>query len=572
MSTNQNKSDLEVLRHSAAHIMADAVKRLFPGANLAIGPAIQDGFYYDFDTKQSFQPEDLEKITKEMNKIIKENTNFIVKELPKQEAIELFKSMGEKYKLEILNEITDDTVTIYEHGDFFDLCRGPHIKSTGGLKYFKLLSIAGAYWRGDEKNQMLQRIYGTAFYSKKELDDYLLLLEEAKKRDHRKLGKELELFSLQKMGGGGLVYWHPKGSLVRKIIEDFWKNEHLKNGYELINIPHIAKLELWKTSGHWDFYNENMFRPIEVDNQEYMLKPMNCPGHILIYKSKRRSYRELPIRWAELGTVYRYERSGVLHGLMRVRGFTQDDAHIFCTPEQLQDEILSVIKFTVHVLSTFGFKDYKVFLSTMPEKHVGALENWRKAEKALKSALDKKGMDYEVDPGEGVFYGPKIDIKIKDSIGRLWQCSTIQVDFALPERFGVYYISDDGQEHTAIMIHRALMGSLERFFGILIEHYAGAFPFWLAPEQVRILTVTNKQDEYAEKIYKSLLDADIRTQIDVSAEKLGHKIRSAQLNKVPYMIIIGAKEVEKNKITIRKRNGEDLGTITADEFLLILGT
>jgi threonyl-tRNA synthetase len=565
-----NNQDLEILRHSTAHIMAAAVKNLFPNVKFAIGPAIEEGFYYDFDLDKSFEPQDLEKISKEMEKIISAKMPFVVKEMKTQDAVKFFKDKGEIYKVEILEGITDDKVTIYETGSFIDLCKGPHVKDSGEVKNFKLLSVAGAYWRGNEKNKMLQRIYGTAFFTKEELDNYLNILEEAKKRDHRKLGKELDLFSIQELGGPGLVYWHPKGALIRKIMEDFWKEEHLKNGYDLVNIPHMAKLDLWKTSGHWDFYNENMFSPVKIEDQEYMIKPMNCPGHILIYKSHKRSYRDLPIRWAELGTVYRFERSGVLHGLMRVRGFTQDDAHLFCTIDQLENEIINVIKFVVHILSTFGFKDYKVFLSTMPEKHVGSLDNWKKAEGALKLALETLKMDYEIDPGEGVFYGPKIDIKIKDSISRLWQCSTIQVDFALPERFDVKYTNPEGSESTVIMIHRALMGSLERFFGVMIEHYAGAFPLWLAPVQAKILTVTNKQDEYADKICDALKQQGIRVELDKSSEKLGYKIRNAQMMKIPYMIVLGAKEEETNNITVRRRDGKDLGQMKVEDFVSML--
>ncbi|MFC1566213.1 threonine--tRNA ligase [bacterium] len=563
---SEKKAKLDVLRHSTSHIMADAVKRLFPNVKLAIGPSIENGFYYDFDKKEPFQPDDLIKIESEMKKIIKENSKFEVIEKTKSEAVEYYKNLGEIYKLEILDDITDDKVTFYKHGGFMDMCRGPHIMRTGNAKHFALLSIAGAYWRGDEKNKMLQRIYATAFPTKQELDEHLTMLEEAKKRDHRLLGKQLDLFSIQELAGGGLVYWHPKGALVRKIIEDFWKDEHLKSGYDLTITPHIAKVDLWKTSGHWDFYKENMFAPMDVENQQYIVKPMNCPGHILIYKSKKHSYKELPFRWAELGTVYRFERSGVLHGLMRVRGFTQDDAHIFCRLDQLENEVVSVIQFVIRMLKTFGFSEYEIFLSTRPEKYVGTLDNWKKAEDALRKGLEHVGLDYEIDPGEGVFYGPKIDIKIKDSIGRLWQCSTIQVDFALPERFGVGYVGDDGQEHRSIMIHRALLGSLERFFGVLLEHYKGAFPVWLAPEQVRVMAVTNKQDEYAQMVQTKLQENGVRCGIDIGSEKLGAKIRAGQLDKIPYMIIVGAKEVENNQISIRTRKGENLPVSDLDEF------
>ncbi len=550
--------------------MAHAIKDLFPDIKLAIGPATEDGFYYDVDRDTPFTLEDLEKIEKKMKEIIKKNNPFVRKDIPKTEAIELFKKMGENYKVELLQEIPDETVSIYEEGGFIDLCRGPHIPNTGKIKAFKLLSIAGAYWRGDEKNKMLQRIYGTAFDNKDDLNAYLNFLEEVKKRDHRKLGKELDLFSLSDEIGPGLILWHPNGAIIRKTVEDFWRNEHLKADYKILYTPHIAKLNLWQRSGHWDFYRENMYSPMEIDEVAYELKPMNCPFHIEIYKSSLKSYRELPIRYAELGTVYRYERSGVLHGLLRVRGFSQDDAHIFCREDQIEDEILNILDFTLFILRTFGFDAYDVYLSTRPEKYVGTLENWESATNALKRALEKKGLSYQIDPGEGVFYGPKIDIKIKDSLNRSWQCSTIQVDFNNPERFDVTYRGSDGKEHRPIMIHRALMGSLERFFGILIEHYAGAFPLWLSPVQVSVLTIAERHDDYAKEIYKKLRESDIRVEIVLENEKIGYKIREATVRKIPYLVIIGDREIAENKITIRKRNGENIGPFTIEQFIDII--
>lgn len=546
--------------------MAMAVKELFPGTKLAIGPAISDGFYYDFDISQNLTPSDLVKIEEKMAEIISRNLPFLREEVLKERAIQLFTNLREIYKLELLNEIPDDKVTLYRNGDFVDLCRGPHVPSTGFIKAFKLLDTAGAYWRGDEHNKMLQRIYATAFPNKEKLDQYLKNLEEAKKRDHRKIGKELDLFSQHEVAGPGLIYWHPKGSRTRNIIEDFWKKEHIKRGYELVYIPHIAKVDLWKKSGHWDFYRENMYSPMEIDTDQYIIKPMNCPGHILMYKTKIRSYRELPLRWAELGTVYRYERSGVLHGMLRVRGFTQDDAHIFCMPLQLKDEILKVMNLAHFMMTTFGF-EYEVFLSTRPEKYVGAIENWDKATKALEDALKELNIKYAVDPGAGVFYGPKIDIKMVDAIGRAWQGPTIQVDFNLPLRFDVNYIGSDGKEHEVVMIHRTVLGSMERFFGVLIEHYGGRFPLWLAPVQVIILTITVKQIGYSNKIREKLIDSGFRIEIDDTSSKINAKIRNAELNKIPYMAIVGDKEALNNTISIRKHRAGDQGTCTIDEFI-----
>jgi len=547
--------------------MAHAVKELFPDAKLAIGPATDEGFYYDFDLDRTFIPEDLSSIEKKMSEIIRQNNPFVRRIISREEATELFRKKGEDYKVELLDEITDEEVSLYEEGDFIDLCRGPHINSTGRVSAFKLLSIAGAYWRGDEKNKMLQRIYGTAFKEEKDLKKYLDFLEEVKKRDHRRLGKELDLFSVSEEIGAGLIIWHPNGALIRRTIENFWLDEHYKADYKILYTPHIAKLHLWQKSGHLDFYRENMYSPMEIDGVDYEIKPMNCPFHIHVYKTSLRSYKDLPIRYAELGTVYRYERSGVLHGLLRVRGFTQDDAHIFCREDQIEDEILSVLEFTLFILKVFGFERYDIYLSTRPEKHVGSLENWERSTDALKKALELKGLSYEIDTGEGVFYGPKIDIKVKDSLNRPWQCSTIQVDFNNPERFDIKYRGSDGKEHMPIMIHRALMGSLERFFGILIEHYAGAFPLWLAPVQVEILTIAERHTDYALSLYKKVRSEGIRTLLNVDNEKIGYKIRNATIRKVPYLVIIGDKEESEKKVTVRKRTGENIGPFTIDEFI-----
>ncbi|MBI5561557.1 MAG: threonine--tRNA ligase [Deltaproteobacteria bacterium] len=563
----ETKEGLELCRHSAAHVMAQAVKSLYGGVKLAIGPAIEDGFYYDFDTDRPFTPEDLEKIEAKMKEIIKVDYPFTGESLSKDAALGLFKGMGEGYKEEIISELKGDSVSIYKQGDFIDLCRGPHLPSTGWIKAFKLLSSAGAYWRGSEKNRMLQRIYGTAFASKAALDEHIARMEEAKKRDHRKLGRELDLFTTSEDIGAGLVLWHPHGATVRRIIEDFWKAEHVNAMYDIVYTPHIAVVDLWKKSGHWDFYRENLFSPMDVEGQDYIVKPMNCPFHIQIYKSRLRSYRDLPVRYAELGTVYRYERSGVLHGLLRVRGFTQDDAHIFMTPDQLEGEIKGVLNFTLYILKAFGFNEFDIYLSTRPEKYVGSLDNWAKAEAALKAALESTGLPFSIDPGEGVFYGPKIDIKIKDVIGRSWQCSTIQVDFNLPERFDVTYRDEAGKESRPIMIHRALMGSLERFFGCLVEHYAGAFPTWLAPVQAVILTVTERNDAYAAEVYKTLKGRGIRAELDVRNEKLGFKIREGQLRKIPYQLVIGDKEMSEGKVAPRRRGGETLPAQTVEEFI-----
>jgi len=546
--------------------MAEAVKALFPDVLLAIGPSIDTGFYYDFDMPHTLTEEDLPKIEEKMREIIKKDEKFERQEISRAEAIKQMREKGEIYKVELLNEIKDDKVTFYKNGNLIDLCRGPHIGSTKEIKAFKLLSIAGAYWRGSEKNKMLQRIYGTAFESKKELEDHLKMLEEAEKRDHRKLGKQLDLFNIfQEEAGAGLVYYYPKGAVLREQIETFLKAEHRKRGYETVIIPHIAKADLWHTSGHTGYYRENMYS-LKIDEQEYIVKPMNCPGHILIFKRKMRSYRELPIRYFELGTVYRHEKSGVLHGLLRVRGFTQDDAHIFCAHEQLKDEIVKVIDFVYDMMKVFGF-EYEINLSTRPEKFVGTKENWEHATDALISVLKSKGETYKIDEGAGVFYGPKIDIKLKDAIGRLWQGPTIQVDFQLPERFDLKYTGEDGKEHRPAMIHRVVLGSMERFIGALIEHYAGAFPVWLSPVQVAILPIADRHNEYAMKVKEELLNNDIRAEIDDRREKIGHKIREAEMQKTPYMMIVGDKEADSNTVSLRARHKGDVGAVKLEEFL-----
>jgi len=565
--TISSDEGLDILRHSTAHLMAKAVMDIYgPDLKIAIGPSINDGFYYDFDRKTPFTPEDFEAIEAKMLETVRGGIPFEREVVSRAEAIELFEKKGELYKVELIKEIEDDTVSLYQLGDFVDLCRGPHVPNSSFLQVYKLIKVAGAYWRGDEKNAMLQRLYGTAFADKKMLKKYLNDLDEAKKRDHRKLGKELNLFTISDQVGPGLILWQPKGALLRKLIEDYWKDEHYKHDYELLYTPHIAKLDLWKTSGHLDFYNENMFSSMDIDEVQYQLKPMNCPFHIAIYNSQMRSYREFPLRWCELGTVYRYERTGVLHGLMRVRGFTQDDAHIFCRPDQLEDEISNILELNLKILETFGFDQYDIYLSTRPEKYVGSDEHWEKSTDALKQALEKRGLEYQLDPGEGVFYGPKIDIKIKDVLGRSWQCSTIQVDFNLPERFEVNYIGEDGKEHQPIMIHRALMGSLERFIGVLIENYAGAFPIWLAPVQARIMNITDAQSEYCKKVYRELRQSGIRIEKDLRNEKLNYKIREAQLTKIPYMLVIGDREVESDTVTVRERSGKNLPPMSVEDF------
>ena len=560
--------DLEPLRHSTAHVLAHAVRELFPGVKLGIGPAIESGFYYDFDLPTQITPEDLPKIEEKMREIIKHEHKFERQEMGKTKAIELFEERGEKYKVELLHEIEDDKVSVYKSGDFIDLCRGPHIEHTGHIKAFKLLSIAGAYWHGIETNPMMQRIYGAAFPSQKELDEYIKNLEEAKKRDHRKLGKDLDLFSIHEEAGAGFVYYHPKGAVVRGLIEDFLRKENKKRDYESVYIPHLAKIDLWNTSGHSNYYRENMYF-MKIDKQEYVVKPMNCPGHILIFKRKTRSYRDLPIRYFELGTVYRYEKSGVLHGLLRVRGFTQDDAHIFCREDQLEDEILNIIDFITFVMKVFGF-EFKVNLSTRPEKFAGTPENWERATAVLEKSLLDRNLPFEIDPGAGVFYGPKIDIKLKDSIGREWQGPTVQVDFNLPQRFDLTYIDETGKEKTPVMVHRAILGSLERFIGALIEHYAGAFPVWLAPTQVSVLPISDKYLGYAEKIAGELKENDVRVEVDRRGEKIGAKIRDTQMQKVPYMLIVGGKEATAGTVAVRHRSKGDLGAKPLADFLFDL--
>jgi threonyl-tRNA synthetase len=568
MANDKQKFDLETIRHSTAHLMAQAVQQLYPDTQVTIGPVIEDGFYYDFCRKSPFVPEDLEKIEQRMKEIAAQNLDIVRKELPREDALKMFDEMGEPFKLEVINELeSDEAISVYSQGEFTDLCRGPHVDNTSAIKSFKLLHTSAAYWRGDERNQVLQRIYGTAWNTDKELRVYLKRLEEAKKRDHRRLGKELDLFSVSDDIGPGLILWHPKGSRIRCLMEDFWKTEHFKNGYEMVHSPHAAKVDMWKTSGHMDFYKDNIFSPMDIEGKEYVMKPMNCPFHIQIYQTRLRSYRDLPLRFAELGTVYRYERSGVLHGLLRVRGFTQDDAHLFCRPNQIEEEIVKVLDLILLILRSFGFNEYKVYLSTRPDKFVGSEEGWEKATDALKQALEKSKLEYEVDPGEGVFYGPKIDIKIKDSLNRFWQVSTVQVDFNLPERFDISYIEEDGQRHQPIMLHRALMGSLERFFGCLVEHYAGAFPLWLAPVQVILLPITDQHQEYADEVAKKLTNNGFRVEKDLRNEKIGFKIREAQLQKIPYMIVLGEKEAENKTLAVRKRRSKETRTINIDTFI-----
>ncbi len=569
--TDDTEEGLEILRHSTAHIMAQAVSRLFPGVKLGIGPTIENGFYYDFSLQHSLSEDDLRKIEEEMARIIQEDIAFKRMELPRDVAIQKMEALGQPFKVELIKDIEDDTVSFYLQGDFVDLCRGPHIQSSRKVKAFKLLSVAGAYWRGKETNPMLQRIYGTAFFTQSELDKYLRYLEEAEKRDHRKIGRDLDLFSFHEEGGAGLTFWHPKGARIRNIIENFWREEHFKRGYEIVYSPHIAKINLWKTSGHWNFYRESMYSPIEVDGHEYILKPMNCPFAVLIYKTKLHSYRDLPLRWGELGTVYRYERSGVLHGLLRVRGFTQDDAHIFCTPDQLEGEILGVIELAQFMLSSFGFNEYEIELSVRgkgeKEKYIGRDEIWDHAENSLKLALDKKGLKYRRMEGEAKFYGPAIDIKVKDAIGRGWQGPTIQVDFNLPERFDVNYVGPDGLHHRVVMVHRTVLGAMERFVGCLIEHYAGDFPLWIAPVQMRILPITDAQRDYAKKLQNQLLMKNFRVECDTSNAKINYKIREGTLEKIPYLLIVGDKESGSDTVSVRSRKNGNEGVMATEDFL-----
>lgn len=555
--------------HSTSHLMAHAVQSIFPEAKFGVGPAIDSGFYYDIDINTNLTEEHLVKIEKKMMEISSQKNPFKRTELSKNDAVNFFKKKGDNYKLEILSELDDkaEVISIYDEGDFTDLCTGPHVPDAGKIKFVKLLTVSGSYWRGDEKNKQMQRIYGISFPKKKMLDDYLIFLEEAKKRDHRKLGKQLDLFSVHEEAGAGLIYWHPKGSRVRNTIETFWRSEHFRNGYDLLYSPHMGKSWLWETSGHLVTYKENMYSPMSVDDHDYFIKPMNCPFHIMIYKTKLRSYRDLPLRWAELGTVYRYEKSGVLHGLLRVRGFTQDDAHIFCAQEQIEDEIIEVVRFSISILKSLGFSDLKFYVATKPEKAVGDDEEWEKATNLLKHAMEKEHLPFEMDEGGGAFYGPKIDIKIKDALNREWQLSTIQFDFNLPERFDMHYIGEDGKEHRPYMVHRALLGSIERFMGILIEHYGGAFPTWLAPVQVAVLAVSQNFMDYAKQVSDILAKNDIIAELDKRNEKIGYKIREWEMQKVPYMLIVGEKEKESGTVSVRQHKLGDKGSLSIEEFV-----
>ncbi|NND37605.1 MAG: threonine--tRNA ligase [Gammaproteobacteria bacterium] len=565
--TARDEDGLEIIRHSTAHLLAQAVQELFPQTQVTIGPVIENGFFYDFAFERAFTPEDLEAIEAKMTELASQDLPVHRKVMQRDEAVEYFKGIGEHYKAEIIESIPgEEEISLYGQGDWLDLCRGPHVPSTGALKAFKLTSVAGAYWRGDSNNEMLQRIYGTAWPDKKALKQYLVRLEEAERRDHCRIGKDLDLFSLQEEAGGGLVFWHPKGSRIRRAIEDFWRDQHVAAGYELLYTPHIARQVLWETSGHTDFYREGMYNPMEEDNEDYLIKPMNCPFHVLIYKNGLRSHRDLPMRWAELGTVYRHEMSGALHGLMRVRGFTQDDAHIFCREEQIADEILAILNLTLDMLEAFGFEEFHLDLSTKPEKAVGKDEIWDKATAALRQALEAKGLDYSIDEGGGAFYGPKIDVKIRDAIGREWQCSTIQLDFNLPERFDMEYVAEDGDRHRPIMIHRALLGSIERFFGILIEHYEGKFPAWLAPTQAVLLNITDRQDDYVLAVEETLKNQGFRVESDLRNEKIGFKIRHHTLQRVPYLLVVGDREAESRTLAVRTRGGEDLGAMSVEDF------
>ena len=568
--TTRNPEALEVYRHSTAHLLAAAVLELFPETKLGIGPPIESGFYYDFQRETPFSPEDLEKLEKRMWEIQARDLPYERKYTPKEEGLKLY--ADQPMKIELITERAGDVFSEYTLGPhFIDFCRGPHVPSTKKLKAFKLLSIAGAYWKGSEKNAQLQRIYGTAFFSKKELDEHLAKLEEAKKRDHRKLGQELDLFSIQELAGPGLIFFHPKGGIIRKLIEDWMRDQYLARGYSLVYTPHVMRADLWKTSGHLENYAENMFVGMELDDAEYRLKPMNCPGHILIYRDKLRSYRELPVRLGELGTVYRYERSGVMHGLMRVRGFTQDDAHIFCTPEQIEDEVVGCLEFATDTLKAFGFEKYEAEISTWDGgtsgKYMGTAEQWSTAENALKRATERLGMNVPITPDDGAFYGPKIDVKLLDALGRRWQLSTVQFDFNLPRRFGLEYVADDGKRHQPLMVHRALFGSVERFFGILIEHYAGAFPVWLAPVQVVVMPITDRQAEYAKKVHEQLEAAGFRVHLDDRKEKVNLKIRDAQMQKVPYMLVAGDREAEAGTVSVRHRKHADMGVKPLAEFI-----
>jgi threonyl-tRNA synthetase len=565
--TSATRDGLEILRHSAAHLMAHAVKSLYgQDVQVTIGPAIENGFYYDFySEKHTFTPEEFDAIEARMTELATANLPIVREEMSRDSAIQLFREMGETYKVQLIESLPNETVSLYRQGDFVDLCRGPHLPSTSHLKAFKLTSVAGAYWRGDEKNAMLQRIYATAFADRKELKSYLLKLEEAKKRDHRKLGKELDLFSFSEEAGAGLVIWHPKGALLRTLLEDFERREHLKRGYDIVMGPQILRTDLWKISGHYDNYRDNMYFT-EIEEQSYGIKPMNCLAHMLIYRSKMRSYRDLPLRFFELGTVHRHEKSGVLHGLLRVRGFTQDDAHILCTPEQLDGEIKGVLKFVQDVMAIFGF-EYEMEISTRPEKSIGSDEDWERATNALMSALRDSGVPFEINEGDGAFYGPKIDIKLKDALDRRWQCATIQCDFTLPERFDLTYVGSDGEKHRPVMVHRVILGAIERFIGVLIEHFAGNFPLWISPVQAVVLNVTDNQADYAEQVFQTLRAEGIRVQKDLRNEKLGFKIREAQMEKVPYMLVIGDREMESGTVAPRHRSGSNLDSMSPADFV-----
>jgi len=560
----EKEENLEIARHSAAHVMAEVVQSLFPEARFGIGPTLENGFYYDFDLPRPLTPEDLPVIEDKMREIIVADLPFTREEVTREEARKIF--AAQPYKLELIDEIPDEKVSVYRQGSFVDLCRGPHVKSTGEIKAFKLVNIAGAYWRGSERRPMLQRIYGVAFETEEALTAHLKKLEEMEARDHRRLNRQLNLYITPEEVGGGLIIYGPKAGRIRAIIEEFWRQEHFASGYELLFTPHIGLSKLWEVSGHLDFYQENMYSPIDIEGKQYYLKPMNCPFHILFYKSQVRSYRDLPLRWAELGTVYRYERSGVLLGLLRTRGFTQDDAHIMCTPEQVEDEIAEVFRFSLHMWRAFGFEKYKVYLSTRPEKAIGTEEQWHKAEDALRKVLHEQGVAYEVDEGGGAFYGPKIDIKIEDAIGREWQMTTIQFDFNLPERFDMVFMGKDGLEHRPYMIHRALLGAWERFFGLLIEHYAGAFPVWIAPVQVMLIPVADRHLDYAHKLEAELRKEGVRVKVDTRSERVNFKIREAQMEKIPCMLLLGDKEIAASTVSVRLRSGEQLPSLSFAEF------
>ncbi|HQK24844.1 MAG TPA: threonine--tRNA ligase [Synergistaceae bacterium] len=560
-----SEEGLEILRHSAAHLMAQAVQRLYPGAKFGVGPAIKDGFYYDMELPRRLLEEDLPRIEDEMRRLAQEDIPVTRREFSRDEALAFFRDRGQSYKEELIAEIPEgEGLSCYEQGDFADLCRGPHVPSTGAVRHFKLLSVAGAYWRGSEQNPMLTRVYGTAWDSAEALKHHLEMLEEIEKRDHRRLGRDLDLFSVHEEAGPGLIYWHPKGGRLRVELENWWRQEHFAHGYDILFTPHLGRSWLWETSGHLGFYKENMYSPMEIDKDDYYVKPMNCPFHILVYKTRTRSYRDLPLRWAELGTVYRYERSGVLHGCMRVRGFTQDDAHIICTPEQIEDEILEVLRFSMYVWRTLGFSEVKAYLATRPEKSVGDDASWQTAAASLRKAIEAEGLSYEVDEGGGAFYGPKIDLKVRDAVGREWQVTTIQFDFNLPERFDMTFTDADGKEKRPFMVHRALLGSLERFFGILIEHYAGAFPYWLAPVQARIIPVASDHGAYAAEVEKTLRGWGVRVEVDARDEKLGKRIRDAQMQKIPYMLVIGDRERDGGTVAVRERAAGDLGGMTME--------